>query len=118
MEEQVAWAAGKPDSEHRMLSAASDTEAYYGRFAKARELTQQAVDSARKGGETEAAATWEGQGALREAEVGNVSQAQHMAVQSLSQADPYDLKALAALSLSAAGDSVHAQKLADQIDSR
>ena len=116
MEEQVAWVKGKPNDENRLLSAASDTEAYYGRFGKARQLTQQAVDSARKAGETEAAAAWEGQGALREAEVGNVSQAQHMAAQSLSLADPYDLKVLAALTLSAAGDSVQAQKLADHID--
>ena len=116
MEEQMARAGGKPDSEHRLLSAASDTEAYYGRFAKARELTRQAVDSARNAGEKEAAAAWEGQGALREAEVGNVSQAEHMATQSLSLADSDDPRVLAALTLSAAGDSVQAQKLADQID--
>jgi len=115
MQEQVAWATGKPASEHSLLSAASDTEAYYGRFGKARELTQRAVNSARKSGESEAAATWEGQGALREAEAGNAGRAQRMAAQSLSLADPFDAKTLAALALAAAGDSAQAQKLAYQV---
>ena len=35
MEQQLAWGAGKPGDEDPLLSAQSDTEAYYGRFAKA-----------------------------------------------------------------------------------
>src|SRR5262249_16442109 len=34
MEQQVAWAAGKPGDEDPMLAAHSDTQAYYGRMAK------------------------------------------------------------------------------------
>ena len=38
MEQQVAWVAGKPGIEDVLLSTQSDTEAYYGRLAKARDF--------------------------------------------------------------------------------
>ncbi len=60
MAEQLAWATGKPGSEDILLSAQSDTEAYYGRLAKARELSQRAVDSAQRADAKETAAVWEG----------------------------------------------------------
>ncbi len=37
MEQQLAWVAGKPGDEDPLLSAQSDTEAYYGRLSKARD---------------------------------------------------------------------------------
>src|SRR5438093_6769738 len=46
MAEQQQWYAGKPDYESFGLALASDTEAYAGHVAKARELTKRAVDSA------------------------------------------------------------------------
>ena len=45
MAEQQQWFAGKPE-ENFGLALASDTEAYGGHLAKARELTKRAVDSA------------------------------------------------------------------------
>jgi tetratricopeptide (TPR) repeat protein len=42
MKEQNAWAAGKPVVEAVQYLLQSSAEAYYGRFARARELTQQA----------------------------------------------------------------------------
>src|ERR1035441_10319765 len=39
MEEQGAWASGKPGDEDVLLSAQSDTEAYYGRLQKARDYS-------------------------------------------------------------------------------
>ena len=115
MKEQLIWAKGKRGVENSLLSAASDTEAYFGRFAKARELTEQAVVSAQSANELEAAAAWKGQAALREAEVGNQQRARQLAAQSLSLSDPFDLKALAALTLAAAEHPAQAQELADQI---
>ena len=44
MEQQVAWAAGKPGTEDLLLSFQSDTEAYYGQLAKARDFSRRAVD--------------------------------------------------------------------------
>ena len=46
MERQVAWGAAKPGDEDPLLSAQSDTDAYYGRLGQARELSRRAVDSA------------------------------------------------------------------------
>ena len=46
MGRQVAWAAGKPGSEDLLLSFQSDTEAYYGRLARARDFSRRAVDAA------------------------------------------------------------------------
>ena len=62
---------GKPDAEDWLLSAQSDTEAYHGRFGKARQLSQEAVQSARHAETPERAAEWRANEALREAEVGN-----------------------------------------------
>jgi len=71
MEQQVSWGAGKPGAEDPLLSAQSDTEAYYGRLAKARDFSRRAVDSAVRADSKETAALWRVNAALREAEFGN-----------------------------------------------
>src|SRR5713101_1011650 len=75
MEQQVAWAAGKPGDEDPLLAAHSDTQAFYGRIAKARDFTRRAVDSGLRADSRESAAFWQIEAALREAEIGNVSAA-------------------------------------------
>ena len=75
MEQQVAWAAGKPGDEDLLLSAQSDTEAYYGRLSKARDFSRRAVDSAVRADSKETAALWQVNAALREAELGNIASA-------------------------------------------
>jgi len=50
MEQQLAWGAGKPGEEDPLLSAQSDTEAYYGRLAKSLDFSRRAVDSAVRAG--------------------------------------------------------------------
>ncbi len=82
MERQAKWAADKPGVADWLLSYQSDTEAFFGRLAKARELTQRAVQSARQNDQKEGAAGWQMNGALREAEFGNTARAheQTMAV--------------------------------------
>jgi eukaryotic-like serine/threonine-protein kinase len=50
MERQVAWAAGRPGEEDQMLNNHADTQAYYGRLEKARDLARRAVDSGRARG--------------------------------------------------------------------
>src|SRR5713101_8877321 len=75
MEQQVAWAAGKPGDEDPMLAVHSDTQAFYGRMARARDFTRRAVDSALRADSKESAASWQVEAALREAELGNISAA-------------------------------------------
>ena len=65
------WGAGKPGDEDGLLSAQSDTEAYYGRRKKARDYSRRAVDSAVRADSKETAALWQVNAALREAEWGD-----------------------------------------------
>ena len=116
MKEQVTWATGKPGIEDVFLSLQSDTEAYYGRLAKAREFSQQAVESAIHAQAPETAAGWRANDALREAEVGNTAQARQMAAKALSLSSGKDVRAVVALTLARAGDAAQAQKLANMID--
>src|SRR6202023_3862099 len=55
MQRQVAAAAGKP-GEDVLLSFASDTEAFYGRLANARNLSQRAIDAAHRNDSKDTAA--------------------------------------------------------------
>jgi hypothetical protein len=73
MQRQLDWGAGKPGDEDPLLSAQSDTEAYYGRLAKARDFSRRAADSALRADSKETAALWQVNGALREAEFGNAA---------------------------------------------
>ena len=92
MERQVAWGAGKPGDEDGLLSAQSDTEAYHGRIVKAREFSRRAVDSAIRAGSKEAAALWQVNAALREAEFGNAAAAKQGITAALALAPGRDVK--------------------------
>ena len=76
MERVVAAAAGKPGAEDALLGNHSDTQAYYGRLGKARELARQGEETARHNGDQETAAGYRVETALWEAEMGNPLQAQ------------------------------------------
>ena len=115
MQEQLAWARGKPDTEDWMLSAQSDTEAYHGRFSNARQLSQEAVQSAKHAEALERAAEWRADEALREAEVGNTARARQSAEEALALSTGPDVQVKAALALARAGDATRARKLADKL---
>jgi len=116
MAQQAAWAAGKPGAEDLLLSMEADTEAYHGRLAKARELSQRAVESATRADASETAAIWRVNAALREAEFGNGANARKMADQALSLSSGRDVELLAALAYARAGDNTKSEKLADKLD--
>jgi Tfp pilus assembly protein PilF len=117
MQQQVSWAMGKPGTEDLLLSAQSDTEAYHGRLAKARDTSQHAVDSAKSNDAKETAAIWEVNQALREAEFGNATQARQFARAALVLAPGRDVQLLAALAMARAEDAASAQKFADKLSS-
>jgi eukaryotic-like serine/threonine-protein kinase len=104
MEQQVNQAAGKPGVEDEMLSTQSDTEAYYGRLHAARELSRKAVDSALRANDKEAAAYWQVNSALREAETGNFFLAREEVAEALALSRGKDVKIVAALTLARTGD--------------
>jgi hypothetical protein len=113
MEREVAWAAGRPGEEDQMLSNHADTQAYYGRMEKARDLSRRAVDSAVRADSKEAGATWLTFQGLREAEVGNGAAAQQAATRGLALAPGRYVKVLAALALARGGDAAKAKTLLD-----
>jgi eukaryotic-like serine/threonine-protein kinase len=115
MQEQSSWATGKPGAEDAQLSDESDTEAYYGRLQKARELTRQAVELAKRNGGAVTAALWQVNEALREAEFGNTTFARKAAADALSLSSKSDIELLVALALARSGDSVQSAALADKV---
>jgi len=115
MEQQLAWAEGKPGDEDVLLSAQSDTEAYYGRLRRARDFSRRAVESALRADSKEVAALWEANAALREAEIGNTAVARQRATKALALSPSLDVKVTAALTLSRIGDAQRAKALATEL---
>jgi len=116
MERQVAWAAGNGDA--ILFSQHSDTEAYYGRLRKARELFKRAVESATRDETKETAAICEIAAALREMETGNLSLARQGVRAALSLAPSRDVKVLAALVLAKSGDAARAKALTRELENK
>jgi predicted Ser/Thr protein kinase/Tfp pilus assembly protein PilF len=119
MAEQLRWFAGKPNYENWGLALASDTEAYGGRLAKARELTKRAVDAAIRADNKESGAIWQAIAAQREAAYGNTTEAQQTATQALALA-PASLGAAAeaALAFAMARGTARAESLARDLGNR
>ena len=116
MQQQVAWSAGKPGDEDPLLSKQSDTEAYYGRLKKARDLSRRAVDSAIRADSKEVAAFWQLNAALREAELGNTASARRGVTAALALAPGRDAKVVEALTLARIGDVSRAKALAEELE--
>ena len=105
MARQVESAAGKQGAKDLLLSAQSDTEAFYGHLEKARELSERAVGSASRNDLRETAALWQMNSALREAEFGNLERARQVVKAGLTMAQTRHVKTLAALALACSGRS-------------
>ena len=118
MARQMAMVAGKADSEDTLLSEASDTEGYYGRLGKARELSRKAVAAAERDNRKEAGALWQANAALREAEFGNQEPARQNAAAAIALAPIRDTQIVGALALARAGDAAHAEALAADLSKR
>ncbi len=117
MQRQVAAASGKP-GEDVLLSFASDTEAFYGRLASARILSQRAIDFARSNDSKETAAAWQMNSALREAEFNNTSRSRQEIAPALADAPTRDASVLAALAWSRIGDIERAERMAQSLADR
>jgi len=118
MAQQVSWSTGQPGVEGILLSQESDTAAYSGHLAKARELSRRAVVAAERGEEKEAAADYEAQLALREAFFGNAAEARNRAAAALKLSRGRDAQCEAALGLAIVGEISRAQVLAKDLDER
>jgi serine/threonine protein kinase/tetratricopeptide (TPR) repeat protein len=117
MQRQVAASDGKP-GEDVLLSFASDTEAFYGRLANARSLSQRAIDSAHRNDSKETAAAWRMNAALREAEFNDAVRARHEIGAALAEAPSRDVSVLAALAFARIGDIDRADRMAHDLAER
>src|ERR1035437_4287517 len=115
MARQLAAAMGKPGTEDQMLAMQSDTDAYFGRLEKARQSTRLARASALHAGSQEAAALWQLDGALHEAELGDPQRAQQQALEAIAAGSSKNAQIMAALALARSGDRKRAQSLADDL---
>ena len=118
MAQEVAFGAGQPGVEDVLLGYEADTAAYSGRLEKARMSSRRAVASAERAEEKEAAASYEANGALREALFGNTREARQLASAALALSTGRDVQFTAALALTFAGDTVRALTLADDLGTR
>jgi len=116
MQEDVAWAAGKPGDEDALLSVQSDTEAFYGRMNRARELSRRAVESALRADAKETAALWHASAAWHEAELNNREFARQEATAALALSQGRDVQVQAALALARVGDVDRASSLVQQLE--
>jgi len=117
MQRQLASVSGKPGDDV-LLSFSSDTEAYHGRLAKARDLSRRAVEWAVHSDAKETAAEWQMNAALREAEFGNTARARQEIASALKAANTRDVQILAALAWARIGDVADAQRNADDLAHR
>lgn len=117
MDRQTAWAAGKPGMEDLFLFDAAETQEYFGRLGKGRELIQRAIKSAQRNERKEAALVYEVSSARTEAEYGNSERARRGIVAALAEKSSPHLQCLAAITLARVGDS-RAQVVADDVAKR
>jgi tetratricopeptide (TPR) repeat protein len=115
MTREEALIEGTPGLEDRLRSQQAADEAFHGRLGKAREFSRRAVESARSSEDREAAALWQMNAALREAEFGNWSRARQEAATALALAATRDVEAHGALALARAGDTGRAQAIAEDL---
>jgi hypothetical protein len=118
MSQQVAWATGKLGVEDAFLGLEADTAAYSGRLGRARDLSRQALVSAKRAEEPEVAAERETDAALREALFGNPAETRERAADALGLSNSWSVQSVAALALAFAGDAVRASTLADDLANR
>jgi len=115
MEQQLSWAIGRPGDEDVFLSLQSDTEAYSGHMKSAREYSLRAVHSALDAGLKEEAALWQANIGLREAEIGESSQAIKDVDAALELSQGKEVQQMAALALARAGSVSRATKIAEDL---
>jgi len=115
MRRHVAAVAGRGGEEDYLIAAEADTAAFHGQYARARDLTHRAIDSARRADSAEMAATWAAQGALREVEVGEREQALSGATFALETAPGRIVRGMVAYVYARAGDAERALRVGEAL---
>jgi eukaryotic-like serine/threonine-protein kinase len=116
MQQQVEWATGRPGDEAYFLNVQSDTEAYYGRLAKAREFSRRAIQSAIRADFRDTAAHWQALAARREAMFGNSQAAKQGVATALALSRDGSVVSASAGTLSRVGDRAGAESLLGELE--
>jgi tetratricopeptide (TPR) repeat protein len=98
-----------------MLNTHADTQAYYGRVEKARDLARRAADSAVRADAKESGAQWLAFQALREAELGNVAAARQTVTRALALAPGLNVKILSAVALARSGETSQSRTILEAL---
>jgi eukaryotic-like serine/threonine-protein kinase len=114
MSRQVAAWAGKPEQDDLLLALEADTAAYFGHLGRARDLSRQASNSAKRAGENESSATYDAVAALREGLFGNANQAGQRTALAKERSGGPDKYYAVVLALAYSGDG--SQGLADNFN--
>jgi eukaryotic-like serine/threonine-protein kinase len=114
MEEQVAWSSGKLGVEDMFLREEAATASYFGTFIKSREFSQRAMHVTEQVEQSETAAGYGAEAAIREALIGNAAESRKQAMASLRLSTGESVKYDAALALAFAGDA-HAETLSGEL---
>ncbi|HTC57594.1 MAG TPA: protein kinase [Candidatus Sulfotelmatobacter sp.] len=115
MDRQVEWAAGRPGEEDQLLNNHADTQAYYGRMGKARDLARRATDAAVRSDAKETGALWLANQAGREVETGNGALARQDIARALALAPGRDVRVNAALVLARSGETGQSRSILDAL---
>ena len=115
MEEQIAFSSGKPGLEDQLLNNEADTAAYYGKLAHSREFSSRAVASAQRAEDKETAAAYLADAALREALLGNNSEALQQASAALLLSRTANVRVNAAFVFALTARRARMRALAEQL---
>jgi eukaryotic-like serine/threonine-protein kinase len=118
MKQQVTWCSGQSGVEDVLLALEADTAAYSGHLGKAADLSSQAVASAQRAKNKEAAAGDEAAAAMREALVGSGAEAKQRAAAALALSTGREVQYGAALAQALSSESARARALADDLNKR
>jgi serine/threonine protein kinase/predicted Zn-dependent protease len=118
MEQQVAWASGKPGAESIFFNLEAGKEAYYGKLTKARDLFQRSVAADQRDNLRAVATATRAAEALWEADYGNLEAARKGVTAALTMAPGETAKILAALTLAGVKEEARAEALATELGQR
>ena len=118
MQRTLARAQEVSGAQSLLLYEQAKTEAYYGHFQKARDLSRVAGDLVVHEGDKESAASWLATDSIREAEAGFVLQARSYLLQAQKMSSGKDVQVLAALVAARIGDLQQAEKLGEELDKK
>jgi DNA-binding winged helix-turn-helix (wHTH) protein/predicted Zn-dependent protease len=105
-----------PGAQALLLAEQSNTDAFHGRFGKAREFSRAAAIMMERDGDKESAASCLVQAAVRESEVGSSARAAEFIAQAMKLPHGLDVITLTALSMAEVGDLKGAEKQSHQLN--